>query len=251
MTHPKSQHRPSKVWWLLALVLLLLFIVLQLPAAWVLARFAPQNPYISDASGNVWSGQADWHVENLHGTLHWRWRPLQLLRLRVAADLEVRSGNSSLNGQVALGKTTWQIEQLQGTVSAQTLRVALPWQWPESPLQLDQVGLSFDQGSGWRIAEGELKWGGGVLGYPFEGRIERATLPPLIGRFNLDRERLHVGLTDNAKSRMGDFYLSADQMLDVQLTQRLLQTVAGYRGQAALDAAVITTRQPLSTLGSF
>jgi general secretion pathway protein N len=113
------------------------------------------------------------------------------------------------------------------------------------------LSVRFDQQQGWSEAAGQINWGGGVLGYPFEGRVERASLPPLVGKLNLDRERLHVALTDQAKARMGDFYLSKDRMLDVQLTQRLLQNVAGYRGQAGLDTAVITTRQPLASLGSF
>lgn len=74
------------------------------------------------------------------------------------------------------------------------------------------------------------------------------TLPPLIGQLSLDRERLHLAITDSNKGRMGDLYVSPDQMLDVQLTQRLLQNVAGYSGQAGLDTAVVTTRQPISSL---
>jgi general secretion pathway protein N len=69
-----------------------------------------------------------------------------------------------------------------------------------------------------------------------------------VGKLNQDHDRLHLALTDVSQGRMGDFYLSPDQMLDVQLTQRLLSFVAGYRGQAGLDTAVISTRQPLSTL---
>ena len=110
-------------------------------------------------------------------------------------------------------------------------------------------------------AEGHLSWGGGLISYPYEGRTERATLPPLLGDISLDKERLHLALTNGQKERMGDFYLSpqssaqpttqSKMMIDVQLTQRLLLNVAGYHGQAGLDTAVISLRQPLNTLGAM
>jgi general secretion pathway protein N len=125
----------------------------------------------------------------------------------------------------------------------------MPWQWPESPIQIRQLSVGKDQSSGWTDVTGQINWGGGALGYPFEGRVEHAALPPMVGVFKQDRDRLHLALTNASQGRMGDFYLSTDHMLDVQLTQRLLSSVAGYHGQAGLDTAVISTRQPLSTLG--
>lgn len=243
--------RPGKGWWFFAAVLLLFFIVLQLPAAWVLARLAPQNPYITHVTGNIWSGQADWQYQQLQGVVDWKIRPWELLLLRVSADVDVMIGESQLAGRVAIGKTMWSFEQMNGRISPNTLRTLLPWQWPDSPIQVQDLSVRFDQQQGWSEAAGQINWGGGVLGYPFEGRVERASLPPLVGVLKMDRERVHVALTDQARARMGDFYVSKDRMLDVQLTQRLLQHVAGYRGQAGLDTAVITTRQPLASVGTF
>jgi general secretion pathway protein N len=106
----------------------------------------------------------------------------------------------------------------------------------------------YHQKNGWQGADGQLNWPGGLLGYPFEGRVERANLPPMLARLSVQQNRLQLNLTTIQNERMGDIYLSADQMLEVQLTQRLLLTVAGYRGQAGLDTAVVSTRQPLSSL---
>lgn len=238
----------GKRWWFFAAFFLLVFIVLQLPAAWIMARFAPNNPYIDHVTGNVWAGQADWHAQNMQGVLSWRLKPWELVLLRVAADVELSIADSQLNGRVAIGRQSWQVKQLNGQISASTLRSVLPWQWPDSPIKISDLGLIFDQKTGFDQVAGQLNWGGGTLGYPFEGRTQRAAMPPLVGQLAMNRERLHVALTDSSKGRMGDIYLSTDQMLDVQLTQRLLQNVAGYRGQAGLDTAVVTTRQPLSSL---
>ena len=225
-----------------------MFIILQLPAAWIMARFAPNNPYIDHVTGNIWAGQSDWHAQQMQGVLSWQLKPWKLLLLRVAADVEVSIADSQLSGQLTVGRQFWQVEQLSGQISAATLRSVLPWQWPDSPIQINNLGIRLDQKSSFDQVEGRLNWGGGSLGYPFEGRVQRMTLPPLIGQLSLDRERLHLAITDSNKGRMGDLYVSPDQMLDVQLTQRLLQNVAGYSGQAGLDTAVVTTRQPISSL---
>ena len=238
----------GKRWWFFAAFFLLVFIVLQLPAAWIMARFAPNNPYIDHVTGNIWAGQADWHAQNMQGVLSWQLKPWELLLLRAAADVELSIAESQLTGQVTIGRQFWQVKQLNGQISATTLRSVLPWQWPDSPIKISDLGMAFDQKTGFDQVTGQLNWGGGALGYPFEGRVQRIAMPPVVGQLAMNRERLHLALTDSAQGRMGDIYLSADQMLDVQLTQRLLQNVAGYRGQAGLDTAVVTTRQPLSSL---
>jgi general secretion pathway protein N len=241
--------QPRKSWWFLAAILLLLFILLQLPAAWILARVSPQHEFIDHVSGNVWRGQADWRAKGLEGVVSWRLRPWEFLLLRVGADISIQTGDTQLQGRVQLGRHHWQLMALEGKVSPSTLATVMPWQWPESPIQIRQLSVGKDQSSGWTDVTGQINWGGGALGYPFEGRVEHAALPPMVGVFKQDRDRLHLALTNASQGRMGDFYLSTDHMLDVQLTQRLLSSVAGYHGQAGLDTAVISTRQPLSTLG--
>lgn len=243
-----TSKQPGKGWWIFAVLLLLLFIALQLPAAWIIARISPNNPYIDSVSGSIWQGQADWHVQNIQGVMSWKLRPWTLLLLRAGADVEIRTGDTRLNGQMALGLKQRRIEHLNGQISTQTLSTLLPWQWPDSPIQLRDLKIIYHKQQGWQDADGQLNWAGGVLGYPFESRIERASLPPLTARLTAEKGRLQLNLTTAQNERMGDIYLSPDSMVEVQLTQRLLLTVAGYRGQAGLDTAVVSTRQPLSSL---
>ncbi|XID74793.1 type II secretion system protein N [Alkanindiges sp. WGS2144] len=240
--------QPGKGWWVFAVLLLLLFIILQLPAAWIIARVSPNNPYIDSISGSVWQGQADWHVEQVQGVMSWKLRPWSLLLLRLGADVELLTGETRLNGKVAVGFKQRRIEQLNGQISTQTLSTLLPWQWPNNPIQLHHIKVIHHEQKGWQQADGQLNWTGGMLGYPFEGRVERANLPPLAARLSAEKGRLQLNLSNLQNERMGDIYLSSDNMLEVQLTQRLLLTVAGYRGQAGLDTAVVSTRQPLSSL---
>lgn len=256
-----KKNRPSGYWWAVAFVMLLSFIVMQLPAAWILARVIPSNPYLDNVSGNIWRGQGDWHYQSVQGVVSWQVRPWTLLLLRLSADVTLKTGDTELQGILARGPQHWAVDKLNGRIQPDTLQAILPWQWPSSPLMIKDVSVNQSKNQTFSDADGQLSWGGGLMSYPYEGRTERATLPPLLGAISLDRDRLHIALTNGQKERMGDFYLSpqsstqpnagSKMMLDVQLTQRLLLNVAGYHGQAGLDTAVITLRQPLNTLGAM
>lgn len=243
-----TSKQPGKGWWLFAGFLLLFFVLLQLPAAWILARIAPQNTYLDSISGSVWQGQADWHVQNVQGVMSWQLRPWTLLLLQLGADVEVRTGNTRLNGQVGVGFNSKRIEHLNGQIGSDTLVSLMQWQWPSGPIQLHDVKLVNKGENGWQDADGQLNWAGGLLGYPTEGHVERANLPPMVAKFAAQDGRLQIDLTNTQQERMGNVYLSKDQMVEVQLTQRLLLNVEGYHGQAGMDTAVVTTRQPLSSL---
>ena len=254
---PGKKDKPTWRWWIFAAVLLLSFIVLQLPAAWILARVLPNNPYLENVSGNIWHGQGDWHYQNVQGVVSWQVRPWTLLLLRASANVDIKTGDTHLQGIVTQGAHRFELSGINGQIDAGTLQALLPWQWPSAPILVKDVSLVQHDKTGFSDVSGQLSWGGGVLGYPFEGHTERATLPTLRGDLSEDHSRLHLALTTEQKERMGDFYLSnsgasaKDTMLDIQLTQRLLLNVSGYHGQAGLDTAVISMRQPLATLGAM
>jgi len=97
--------RPTKLWWLVGLVLLCLSLVIQLPAAWLLQKFAPNNPYLQQISGNLWQGQANWQINArpntpLAGSVDWRWQPWHLLMGKLGMAVDIRSGKTDLQGVV-------------------------------------------------------------------------------------------------------------------------------------------------------
>ncbi len=249
--------KPSAYWFVFAFVLLLSFVLLQLPAAWILARAMPDHSYIDNVSGNLWQGQGDWHYQDVQGTLSWQARPWMLLFLRVSANVTLDTGDTQLKAIVARSPNRWYLSSLNGQIESKTLKTMVPWQWPSSLIILKNISINQYKSGIFSSVEGQLSWGGGLIGYPFEGRVDRATLPPLLGEFSVDRDRLRLALTNAQKERMGDFYLSAanasqtQTMLDVQLTQRLLLNVSSYKGQAGLDTSVIAVRQPFSALGAM
>lgn len=233
-------------WWLFSLIVFVVFVLLQVPAAWLIAKFYKNNHVIHNVSGNIWHGQADWKQGDLRGVLTWTSQPWELLRLRVAAHVVLDSGESSLQGQVAYGLgQTFYMQKLHGEIAPETLKQFAAWQWPNHPIRLEQVNLKFKQGQGFIQADGKLQWNAGPLSYVFAQRQEHIDLPQLLATIRDEQNKLVVDVRDAREQKMLNLSLDSQLMLDVQLTQRLLLNSPSYTGKAGLDTYVISTRQPL------
>jgi len=263
-----SVKRPRKLWWLLGLVLFALFAMLQMPAAWVVEKYAPQSPYIQQVSGNLWQGSAIWQIPvsatPLTGAAEWSWQPWQLLLGKLGADVDMSTGQTRLNGQVKIGRSSWQINDMSGKIAPETLANVVDWQLPNTPIQVNDVSLQRQSGSdegadknasGFTQADGQLTWVGGEVGYPSGGKIFYITMPAMRAQLSQEQKNsknvLHINLLNNQDKRLGDLYIDGDNMLDVSLTQRLLENMPEYKGQAPQDTPVVSVRQPLlSGLGA-
>lgn len=254
------QNKPSLLWWLLGIILLLIFLFVQLPASWVVARLAPNQQYLETINGNLWRGQAQWRLparmtpsnQPLSGSLNWQWRPWELLWLQFGTDVSIQTGSSDLDARVGLRRKGVMIKHAKGTLSGTTIGAVAPIQWPTTDITLNDVSLKASRVDGktsWSDATGQLTWPGGQVGYPVAGKTQVLELPAMKNNISLEKDKLHFALVNDADERMGDIYLDADNMLDVQLTQRLLLNVKGYTGNAAMDTAVVSVRQPLSSIG--
>ncbi|MGP4863688.1 type II secretion system protein N [Psychrobacter sp. T6-5] len=264
-----SHKRPRKLWWLIGFVLFALFAVLQMPAAWLLQKYAPNTPYVQHVSGNVWQGSAIWQIPlsstPLTGMAEWSWQPWQLLTGKLGADVNINSDQTRLNGQVKLGLNSWQVDDMSGKIAPETLASVVDWQLPNTPIQVNGVSLkrqSSDNASsesaenesaknvaGFSEADGQLTWVGGEVGYPSGGKVFYITMPALRAELSTEQKNnknlLHINLLNNQDKRLGDLYIDGDNMLDVSLTQRLLENMPEYKGQAPQDTPVVSVRQPL------
>ena len=257
-----SVKRPRKLWGLLGLVLFALFALLQMPAAWVVEKYAPQSPYIQHVSGNLWQGSAIWQIPisatPLTGAAEWSWQPWQLLLGKLGAEVDMSTGQTRLNGQVKIGRSSWQINDMSGKIAPETLANVVDWQLPNTPIQVNDVSLQRQSGSdkgsdkntsGFTQADGQLTWVGGELGYPSGGKTFYITMPAMRAQLSQEQKNsqnlLHINLLNNQDKRLGDLYIDGDNMLDVSLTQRLLENMPEYSGQAPQDTPVVSVRQPL------
>ena len=233
-------------WWILGFISLVIFIFLQIPATWLISKFYKDNQSLQNVSGNIWVGQADWQKGNVRGTVSWRTRPLDFILLRVAANVEIHTGQTQLQGVVGygLGKTII-IKNMTGQIAPDTLKNIANWQWPANAIQLKDVQLKMNKDTGFSNVEGQLQWAGGELQYAMGQRQDRMNVPSLNGTFKDENAKLMIDLQDARGQKMANMVLDQGMMLDVQLTQRLLLNVPSYDGKAGLDTYVISTRQPL------
>ena len=267
-----SHKRPRRLWWLIGFVLFALFAVLQMPAAWLLEKYAPDTPYVQHVSGNLWQGAAIWQLpvssSSLTGMAEWSWQPWQLFMGKLGADVDIHSAQTRLNGQVKLGLNSWQIDNMSGKIAPETLARVVDWQLPNTPIQVNNVSLKRQSGvnessdgepankaGGFSAADGQLTWVGGEVGYPSGGKVFYITMPALRAELSTEQKNkqnlLHINLLNNQDKRLGDLYIDGDNMLDVSLTQRLLENMPEYKGQAPQDTSVVSVRQPLlSGLGT-
>lgn len=238
-----------RLWLTVFLVLFACFVVLQIPATWLISKFAPHQRILHNVNGNIWQGQADWRFQQLQGTIDWSVRPWELLRLRVASHVTVYSGQTKLTCIVAYGATgNLYLHQVNGKVNPETLAALINWQWPSTSINMQDVNITYKKQQGFKAADGQLSWSGGLLTYPMGQNQERIDVPPLLAQLNAEQEKLKILVKDSQKQRMADLVIGHDGMLDIQITQRFLLNAANYQGKAGLDTAVITTRQPLTSL---
>ena len=238
------------VWWGVAIIAFVFFVLLQVPASWMIAKFYQNNQILKNVSGNFWRGQADWQSGNVRGSVAWKNRPLDFLLLRWGVDLEVHSGPTQLHGVASYGVgKTLHLKDWSGQISADSLKQIMPGQWPSNAIQISALQFKFKATQGFSQADGQVQWGGGGLGYQFAGHTEHMDIPSLQGQFTDQQDQLLLSLQDQRSQKLASLVLDRNLMLDVQLTQRLLLNVASYTGKAGLDSYVLSSRQPLLSGG--
>ena len=240
-----------------------------MPAAWLLEKYAPDTPYVQHVSGNLWQGSAIWQLPvsatPLTGAAEWSWQPWHLLLGKLGAEVDISSEQTRLNGQIKVGSSSWQVQNMSGKIAPETLASVVDWQLPNAPIQVNNVSLkrqsaanaaasSSSENSGKNVAgfseaSGQLTWVGGEVGYPSGGKVFYITMPALRAELSAEQKNnknlLHINLVNNQDKRLGDLYIDGDNMLDVSLTQRLLENMPEYKGQAPQDTPVVSVRQPL------
>ena len=259
-----SHKHPRKLWWLVGLTLFALFALLQMPAAWVIEKYTPNSPYVQHVSGNLWQGSTVWQLPQsatpLTGTVDWSWQPWYLFLGKIGAKVDIQSGQTQLEGQVKLGRHSWQVDDMDGTIAPETLASVVDWQLPNTPIRVNAVSLTRnsnanksnnDKSVGFSHAEGQLTWVGGEVGYPSGNKVFYITIPAVRGQLSQEQKNnknvLHINLLNNQDKRLGDLYIDHENMIDVSLTQRLLESMPEYKGKAPQDTEVISVRQPLLT----
>lgn len=148
----QARTRSGRAAWILGGVLLyLLFLILQMPVAWLIARLPADVPVqLRQASGTPWQGavrQVIWQadVDRIDvGSFAWRWRPGELLNGRVGFNFELKKSANQLSGVVLLARNSLALNNVRGQVDAALLGFAsrpLGLLQPQGTLGLDVADL--------------------------------------------------------------------------------------------------------------
>jgi len=132
-------------------LLYLIFLIAQMPAAWLIARIPEDSPvHLLQASGGPMRGEVArvvWQVDAERidlGALAWRWLPGELLGGRIGFRFELGRESNSLGGIVLLEQNGWTLKNLQGPIDARILGFAsraFGLLQPQGSLMLDIVSL--------------------------------------------------------------------------------------------------------------
>lgn len=216
--HMTKKHSPTGRYWLIgviALLVLLVFLLVQMPVAWLLGMQAEQGRFrLLSATGNLISGTGVWEFRSqnnenqtrfLRGQVQWQLSLSGLLTTK-PYTVTVSQGDSQLSGQASFDGRLVRLYQWSGKITPDSLKAA--------------VGLSVDQ----PVVVHELS---GVM----------AATPELTGRATLDAAQItyHVaGLTGGVK--MPALTAQMSVMPEAQGTQIQVSSPAGTVAQIAWGA---------------
>ena len=136
-------------------LLYLLFLILQMPVAWLITWIPQDSPVqLRQASGSPWNGsirQVTWSIDTDRlelGSLSWRWIPSELLQGRLGLNIQLVNKERKLSGIVHLADQSLQLKNIQGELDAAILGFVsrpLSLLQPQGSLLLDIPALSLKQ----------------------------------------------------------------------------------------------------------
>lgn len=245
----EDQEAKAYNWVLLATILLVFALILQMPAR-IIANFLPKDirALCSAWGGTLWTGQVNSQMTGTQSQLRWSIRPISLLTLKLGLDVEVLTGHSQVQAQLALGMSGWYLKAEQGKLSPIDIQPFLSnWQLPSHPIIITQLNIQHQQ-QNWQNSQGLLTWQAGAVDYVLNGQRQHLNLPPVALKLSGQQQSLIMSLQDEAQTVNLATFTITGETIESRLTQRLLSYAPNYRGVAEPDAIVVTASQPLNSL---
>lgn len=245
----EDQEAKAYNWVLLASILLVFALILQMPAR-IIANFLPKDirALCSAWGGTLWTGQVNSQMTGTQSQLRWSIRPISLLTLKLGFDVEVLTGHSQVQAQLALGMSGWYLKAEQGNLSPIDIQPFLSnWQLPSHPIIITQLNIQHQQ-QNWQNSQGLLTWQAGAVDYVLNGQRQHLNLPPVALKLSGQQQSLIMSLQDEAQTVNLATFTITGETIESRLTQRLLSYAPNYRGVAEPDAIVVTASQPLNSL---
>lgn len=167
-----NKHSKTVLTALAFVLLILLSFIYHLPASWALQQLQQQQPLppqlqISQVQGTIWDAQAQlsWRESQQSialGKLHWQLSGWALLSLRTQLDFNLDRAQGGVRGTLSSGllnQQQLQLSAVNGLLPLAELQPLMPREYRnlgkvQGELQLMDLDLTWDQGTGWITAVG-------------------------------------------------------------------------------------------------
>jgi hypothetical protein len=189
---------------LLFLVAWLVFMVANMPAAFVVSRIPGLEPSLATAGlklaaveGTIWQGRAQVQYQNLDGIVVWHLDAWGLPRMQLPLEmhLETTAGDADLS--VLLSRTEQNVRIPRADIDLAKLsplfskqRVKLDGRLMVLDLELMLIDQVVD------YVAGQLSWSGGTIGYPVGRNVRERKLPEFKGLLSMKEDVAHFGLRE-------------------------------------------------------
>lgn len=218
-------------------VTFLLGLVLAFPARVAYHWFSPEQLQVAGIDGTVWRGSAaEATIAGVYvSKLQWSFKPLSLLRGRIAYDLTAEPASGFIEGEFAFG--------LLGTVYIDTLNAAGPLSALRGPLRLDDVAGDMTlQLTGITIEDG---WPNHVAGRAAVANLVlRALAPGAVGDFQAEFQTTDGTIIGSVEDVRGMLELAGTLTLNTDRSYALIGRVG------PTSSAIDSVKQQLSFLGT-
>ena len=224
------------------------FLLVRLPAAWVVQRavsvLPPKTIELSETKGTVWSGSTTLKVEVLNNELLdvvWTIQPASLVLGTVSLNVRLIGAGTNLAGHVDLGFGELSVTQLSGTLSSDLINAGLNSAGVKvaSPLMLSRLGLSFDTNERqFLAATGRMMLAKGDI--LLTSNRTKYVLPDMLGQLSFEAGQLNLvsAPQSHPDKPVAEVSLGGDGEADIQVYTYLLE-VTGRTGPAANPAETI------------
>lgn len=241
---PLLSRRLRTVLFILPVVLVgMLSLLVHAPGERVLRWLQPSLP-VQAVSGSLATGEAILQLRQQGWHVAWDWQPARLLLLGLGVEARVQ-GPLQADAAYQRGPLSWRLALSGVSIPAGPAE----WLGPGAVLpgwQGDALVFSRRHGGAWRGGEGELRTAGGPFRLDMQGQVQALVLPPALWRWRVVDGNLVGELSQRAgNGALATVTLTADNRIQWQLRERLLQLKPGYAGRNNPDLVVLTVSEPL------
>ena len=245
----------TKTLWAIGFVAYFIFLLLMMPATWMIHRIPSLSQHMSAVAGNLFEGQAQLRVQGRwadlwdHTQISWQFRPFYLLTGGLGFQLHLKNTALDTQGVAILGIRQLGMKHWDGFVDGSWLSRFLDQQKIsfDHRLQLTQVSIWLNYRKPlMSSASGQLTWPGGIAHYSMNEKMQSVQFPALTGSFSHEKDQLQLAVTETrTQGSVVQFSVTADGWGSAMVFKRMLKLIGQLNQKAKGDELLFTFREKI------